>query len=294
MTVQQRLGGFALGCLLAISPAGCSFNRTESQEVPELPAIAPQSIEPLAAADIVFLGETHDSMEDHEAQLEIIKQLYAKNPDLAIGMEMFQRPYQDMLDRYIAAEISEEEFLEESQYERLWGFPWELYAPILRFARENKIPVLALNAPNDAVSRVAREGLETLTAEDLVYIPPISELDLSNDNYRNFVQGAFGAHGAHGDFNFDNFFAAQVIWDETMAAAITDYRSLNPDSQVVVLAGQGHVIFGYGIPDRVQRRLGDETNIQKVLLNPNAQFTLYGQAIADMFWWNDAPEELSN
>lgn len=295
MAIGQQLGGIALSCLLAIASTGCGFpEQIESREIPEIPAIPAQSIETLAAADVVFLGETHDSQEDHEAQLEIIQELHANNPNLAIGMEMFQRPYQNVLDRYISGEISEEEFLAESKYEKLWGFPWELYAPILRFARENNIPVLALNAPGDAVSRVAREGLVSLTAADFTYIPPIEELDLSNDNYRNFVQGAFGAHGAHGDFNFDNFFAAQVIWDETMAQTIADYRTFNPGSQVVVLAGQGHVIFGYGIPDRVQRRLGDDLNIQNVLLNPTAEFTLYGEAIADMFWWSNPPEELLN
>ncbi|AFY39177.1 protein of unknown function DUF399 [[Leptolyngbya] sp. PCC 7376] len=290
MKIQQQIGLMMLGGLLAIAPMGCSLRSTESQEVPELPQMPTQSIEPLAAADVVFLGELHDSEQDHEAQLEIIKALYERNPNLAIGMEMFQRPYQEVLNRYIAGEINEAEFVEQSEYEKLWGFPWELYAPIMRFAQENKIPVLALNAPGEVVSQVAREGLESLSAEDMIYIPPISELDLSNTNYRNFVQGAFGAHGQHGNFNFDNFFAAQVIWDETMATAIAEFRTVNPETQVVVLAGQGHVIYGYGIPDRVERRLGAELKTQTVLLNPVPEFTVYGQAIADMFWWSVAPE----
>ncbi len=291
MKIRQQLGLIALGGLLAIAPAGCSLQSTDSQEVPDLPPMPEQSIEPLAAADVVFLGELHDSEQDHAAQLDILQELYARNPDLAIGMEMFQRPYQEVLDRYIAGEITEEEFVEQSEYEKLWGFPWELYAPIMRFARENKIPVLALNAPGQTVSRVARGGVEALTPEDLVYIPPISELDLSNNNYRNFVQGAFGAHGAHGNFDFDNFFTAQVIWDETMAAMIAEYRTINPESQVVVLAGQGHVIYGYGIPDRVERRLGEDLETQIVLLNPVPEFTVYGSAIADMFWWSQKTEE---
>ena len=103
------------------------------------------------------------------------------------------------------------------------------------------------------------------------------------------MQGAFGAHGAHGDFNFDNFFAAQVVWDETMANTIADFRAANPTTKVVVLAGQGHVIFGHGIPDRVERRLGSDLESQIVLLHPAPEFTLYGTAIADMFWWSFDP-----
>ncbi|OKH19193.1 ChaN family lipoprotein [[Limnothrix rosea] IAM M-220] len=291
MKIRPQIGFIALSGLLAIAPAGCALQGTDSQEIPDLPPMPEQSIEPLATADVVFLGELHDSERDHAAQLQIIQELYARNPDLVIGMEMFQRPYQAVLDSYIAGEITEAEFVEQSEYEKLWGFPWELYAPIMRFARENKIPVLALNAPGETVSRVARGGVEALTAEDMVHIPPVSELDLSNNNYRNFVQGAFGAHSAHGNFNFDNFFTAQVIWDETMAATIADFRILNPERQVVVLAGQGHVIYGYGIPDRVERRLGPDLETQIVLLNPVPEFTVYGSAIADMFWWSQKSEE---
>ncbi|NJN72312.1 MAG: ChaN family lipoprotein [Limnothrix sp. RL_2_0] len=293
MGFWQRCGFVILGGCLAIAPVACSApEETQNTEIQPPPAMPEQSLEPLLAADVVYLGEQHDSAADHAAQLEIIQALYSANPNLAIGLEMFQRPFQPIVDRYIAGEITEAEFVEQSEYEKRWGFPWELYAPILRFAQENQIPVLALNAPNEVVSFVAREGLVNLTPEDFTYIPRVSDLDLSNTNYRNFVQGAFGAHGQHGNFNFDNFFAAQVVWDETMATTIADFRLANPDTKVVVLAGLGHVIYGYGIPDRVERRLGKDLESQIVLLNPLPELTLDGPAIADMFWWSKGSPEI--
>ncbi|NJN24428.1 MAG: ChaN family lipoprotein, partial [Acaryochloridaceae cyanobacterium RL_2_7] len=103
------------------------------------------------------------------------------------------------------------------------------------------------------------------------YIPAPSEIDTSNEAYKAYVSGAFGGHGghgSHGNLNFDNFFAAQVTWDETMAAAIAAYQQENPKTQVVVLAGQGHVIYGFGIPSRVKRRL-PEVKQKLVILNPS-------------------------
>lgn len=283
---QGRLAVFCLSGLLAIAFVACSVPQTESLEVPELPTMPEQSLKPLETAEVIYLGERHDSKADHQAQLEIIQALHRTNPNLAIAMEMFQRPFQGVLDRYIAGEMTETELIRQSEYDTRWGFPWELYAPILRFARDNNIPVLAINAPGEVVNKVAREGLAQLTPEDFRYLPPLTELDLGNAEYRNFIAGAFAGHGDHGNFNLDNFFAAQVVWDETMAMAIANYHRTHPHTKIITLAGQGHVMYGYGIPDRVKRRLGEDLNAPIVLLNPAPELTLEGQAIADMYWWS--------
>ena len=236
---------------------------------------------------MIYLGERHDSVADHEAQLEIIEALHAENPDVAIALEMFQRPFQPVLDQYLVGEITEEQLVEQSEYEQRWGFPWALYAPIVRFAKTNQIPLIALNAPTDVVRQVARQGLESLESEDLEYIPPLEDIHTDNENYRAFVLQALGAHGSHGDFNPDNFFAAQLIWDETMAERIAQFHTANPDTQIIVLAGQGHVLYGYGIPDRVARRLGEALSQQIVVLNPSEAIAAQTNS-ADLFWYNTA------
>ena len=35
--------------------------------------------------------------------LRIIEAVFKRDPDLGVGMEMFQRPFQDVLDSFIAA-----------------------------------------------------------------------------------------------------------------------------------------------------------------------------------------------
>lgn len=242
----------------------------------------------LTEADVIYLGETHTDVADHIAQLDIITAMHEADGNVAIGLEMFQRPFQSVLDQYIAGEITETELVKQSEYETRWGFDWELYAPIIRYAQSNQIPLIALNTPREITRKVAREGLASLTGDELEYIPPLDEIDTSDENYQAMVAEVFGQHGGHGHSgpSFENFFAAQVLWDETMAEAVADYVAASPDTQVIVLAGEGHVVFDFGIPSRVERRLGSDIVAYSVLLNPIST----APELADFFWISAAPD----
>ncbi|MCU0552234.1 MAG: ChaN family lipoprotein [Leptolyngbya sp. Prado105] len=243
-------------------------------------------IKQLAKSRVIYLGETHDSKEDHDAQMELIKALHAQNPKLAIGMEMFQRPFQSGLDRYLAGALTEEMLREFTEYDKRWGFPWEFYAPIIAFAKDNKLPVIALNTPTEVTRKVSREGLDSLTVEEKRYIPPIAEIRLEPDRYRDRLREIFDSfhHRKGNNRGFDRFFQAQVLWDETMAEAIVQFLKQNPDRQIIVLVGQGHVVYGDGIPSRVARRM-PKIQQSTVLLNPSEEM-LRESAIADYFWKN--------
>ncbi|MGJ3252453.1 MAG: ChaN family lipoprotein [Elainellaceae cyanobacterium] len=250
-----------------------------------------QVFQELADADVVYLGETHDSQEDHDAQMAIIQELYQRNPRLAIGMEMFQRPFQSVLDAYLAGDISADELRQQSEYDQRWGFPWSYYAPILEFAHAQNIPVLALNVPAEITRKVARNGLGSLNESDRQWIPPESDIRTDNHLYQQMLSTIFNqSHHGHGNSeNFENFFLAQVLWDETMAERIADFWMTNPDTQLVVLAGQGHLVYGYGIPSRVERRLSGVNGFSQrsLLLNPGGDTESLdenGTPIADYFW----------
>jgi uncharacterized iron-regulated protein len=249
----------------------------------------------LAQAKVVYLGETHDSPNDHQAQLEILRSLHSKNPKIAIALEMFQRPYQKVLDRYLAGELTEARLQEQSQYDQRWGFPWEYYAPVLRFAKENSLPLLALNTPTEVTRKVSRAGLESLTSAEKQLVPPLSAIDVSNSSYRQRLLQAYQGHKNIGSAaDFERFFQAQVLWDETMAETIANFLRTNPGYQVVVLAGQGHIACGYGIPNRVARRVSTTLGQQQgkftqysVLLNPAEDLSVCAnQPAADYFWYN--------
>ncbi|MFK8181857.1 MAG: ChaN family lipoprotein [Phormidesmis sp.] len=235
----------------------------------------------IASSQVIYLAETHNDSADHDAQLAIIQALNAEG-DIAIGLEMFQRPFQAALDDYLAGNSDEEGLIAASEYETRWGFDWEFYAPILRYAKANNIPLIALNTPAEITRKVAKTGLESLEGDDLKYIPPVSDIDLSDQDYRDWISAVFSAHGGAGhSLDFDNFFAAQVLWDETMAERVVQQLAAQPERQVIVLAGEGHVLNGYGIPNRVERRLPEVVH-SSVQLVPDAQS---GAADAIDFVW---------
>ncbi len=246
-------------------------------------------LQQLLKARIVYLGETHDSIEDHQAQLAIIQEMQRQNPKIAIALEMFQRPFQSVLDQYLAGELTEEQLIERTEYNQRWRFPWEYYAPIVRFAKENKLRILALNTPTEVTRKVATQGLESLTAEEKKHIPLISEIRTDNAAYRQMLLEVYQQHqkAAQGNSTaFERFLQAQVLWDETMAEKIAEFVKANPDYQVVVLAGQGHLVYGYGIPSRVERRLGvGKVKMRSVLFNlPTDSPSSADKPIADYIW----------
>lgn len=266
-----------------------AFSAQESPERAAPPVSTPTEIlEALTAAQIIYLGETHDRPEDRQAQLEILTALYRENPKMAIGLEMFQRPFQGVLDDYLAGKITEAQLVEQSEYDRRWGFPWESYAPLLRFAKEHQLPVLAMNVPSEVTRKVAREGLDSLTPEEQQLIPPASEIHTDNAEYRQLLQSVFDAHASSGQGNstgFDRFFTAQVLWDETMADSIAQYHQAYPQTRIVAIVGRGHVVYGYGIPSRVARRVGSDVVQRSVLFGEIEEEMLpQSQPIADYIW----------
>mgnify|MGYP000503463338 CR=1 FL=1 len=250
-------------------------------------------LQDLAKAEVVYLAETHDRPEDHQAQLYILQELHRLRPNLAIALEMFQRPYQPAIDRYLAGDLSEMELQSETQYQKRWGYPWEFYIPILRFAKEKKLPVVALNTPTEITRKVSRTGLDSLTLAEQQWIPPKSAIRLEPAAYRDRIRQIYDEiHAGSGNSaNFEKFFLAQVLWDETMADRIASTLQKSPDRLIVVLVGQGHVLYGDGIPNRVARRAGTNGFLRRplqqrsLLLNPSQDIQKQaGSAIADYFW----------
>jgi uncharacterized iron-regulated protein len=226
-------------------------------------------IKQLATANIVYLGETHDSESDHQQQLVIIQTLFKHKPRLAIGMEMFQRPAQPLLDSYLTGKITAAQLRQQTEFDKRWGFQWEYYAPILEFARANRLPVIALNTPTEITRKAAKQGLESLTKTELRLIPPLAEIDRSNAKYQQMILASYQQHAgivSISSKSFDRFYTAQLLWDETMAERTANFVNQHPDYQTIVLAGSSHIIYGYGIPDRVLRRLKQSKLVQKTVL----------------------------
>jgi uncharacterized iron-regulated protein len=214
----------------------------------------------LAARRVVFVGEQHDQYHHHLNQLAVIEALHARDQNLAIGLEYFQRPFQEHLDRYVAGEITDSEMLRATEYYKRWVYDYRLYAPILRFARQNRVPLVALNLPPEITGAVARSDTEELTAEQRAQLP--GDIDRSVPGYEARLRRVFSRHPATGnDGGFERFVEAQLLWDEGMADRAAAYLGEHPQRRMVILAGTGHVGYGTGIPVRLERRLGLRTAI---------------------------------
>ncbi len=202
---------------------------------------------------VIYVGEAHTSMESHRVQLEVIQALFNKFPNLTVGMEMFDHSYQVVLDQWSDGILEEKKFLQKVHWYANWRFDFALYRDILNFIKENRLRLVGLNVPNYIPPRIREGGVESLREAEKTHLPP--QMDLSIAAHRDYVQTVFEKHKHHfrGEVEFDNFYAAQVVWEEAMAAAIAENLK---DDVMVVLAGNGHIQFKYGIPDRAFKLTG--------------------------------------
>lgn len=209
-----------------------------------------QMIEELKGARVIFLGETHDRVEDHRTQLRIIRALSQSGVTLAIGMEMFAAASQPDLDRWVAGKLAQQKFVE--LYYRNWEMPWSLYRKILVFARRYRLPLVGLNIPRGVAAKVAREGFAALSPEERAKLPAGITCDV-DPSYMAFVGRAYAEHT--GRNSFLHFCEAQVLWNRSMARHIVTYLSREPQKSMVVITGSGHAMKR-GIPEVVERESG--------------------------------------
>jgi uncharacterized iron-regulated protein len=211
-----------------------------------------QLLDFLGSARIVYVGETHSNLLHHQVQLTILQELSKRFPGrIAVGMEMLDLPVQPVLDRWSRGEMDEKSFMK-VWYDN-WSQDYDYYKDILRFIRQNQIPLIALNAPDEQVRELSEKGAEGLSEAARKNLP---DLDPTDPYHRESMKAIIGGHG-HGQKGFEQFYQTMLLWDETMAQTIARYLSSDEGQgkKMIVLAGGFHVGYGFGIPRRVFRRL---------------------------------------
>ncbi|MFC1602298.1 ChaN family lipoprotein [Pseudomonadota bacterium] len=216
-------------------------------------------ISELAKDRVIYVGEAHTTYGHHLSQLEVIRRLHEIDSNIAIGLEFFQQPFQQYLDEYIAGTLDEKEMLRKTEYYLRWVYDFRHYKPILDYAKEHAIPLIALNIPKEITRKVGAEGMDALTDEEKAKIP--DDIDESNSLYKKRIKDIFYQH-PHGEGrSYEKFMQVQLLWDEGMAERAAEYLKKNPEKRLVVLAGIGHLEDGTGIPQRVNRRVPVESSI---------------------------------
>lgn len=311
------------GVLSILLLVGCAAPAARPDEVPDHASDTPAAAQPLEPgiyevatgerldpdalamrledARFVVIGESHDDAFHHAVQLRVYELLQERHErPVALGMEMFHRPFQEHLDAFVAGDIDEARMLERTEYATRWGFDAAFYRPLWTLARQTHSPIVALNAPRELSRKVGRVGLDGLDDAERAQIP--DDIDLGNEAHRAYLYEVFAHHGMGDDpERAERFYQAQVLWDETMAdTAVTFMREHDADvAAIVILAGRGHVERGWGIPSRIARRLGPDAahtvvTIIPVTLDENgapragAPYTslthMRDEAVADFVW----------
>ena len=206
-------------------------------------------MESLEDARVVYIGERHTDTMHHSIQLRIVSALWEKHTDLSIGMEMFDRTYQPVLDLWADDRLDERQFVKRSHWYANWRHDFDLYRDILVFVKENHVPVVALNIPFHIPRKIAAGGVDSLMEDDRKHLP--ETIDTGIKAHRDYVEKVFQEHLQSGLEDFEPFYEAQCVWEDVMAESVADRPGNGP---MAVLVGNGHIVRKFGIPDRAYAR----------------------------------------
>lgn len=215
----------------------------------------------LSERRVVLLGEHHTNVDHHRWQLQVLAGLYALNPKLVIGFEMFPQEVQPALDRWVAGELSEKEFLAQTHWRSGWRFDSALYMPLFHFARLNHIPMIAINVNPALVQEVRSKGW---AATAPAARQGITDPAPASREYLEMLAGSFVAHRpghaqneAPAEFEgeqklaFQRFVEGQLLWDRAMAEALAAAAKRKDAPLVVGVMGTGHMVYDFGVPHQL-------------------------------------------
>jgi uncharacterized iron-regulated protein len=177
---------------------------------------------------------------------------------MAVGLEMFQYIEQSILDAWIAQELSEAEM--RRAFARNWSEDWNLYRDIFLYCRDRSIPVIGLNVPRSITHKVARNGFEALTQEEIGKLPPI--VCRVDREYEAFLRRVLGSHSSGSGFR--RFCEAQLVWDTAIAVYALAYLKNHPERTVVVLCGMIHA-WKKAAPEQAARENG---KVEQAIIQP--------------------------
>ncbi len=98
-------------CAIVFVTAGCATLPGHYMSLHEQRTLSFEEIFPrIANEKVIFVGEGHDTAEDHLVQFEVVRGLNEGGKNVVIALEMFPSEAQPVLNRWIGGEISEHDF----------------------------------------------------------------------------------------------------------------------------------------------------------------------------------------
>lgn len=189
----------------------------------------------------VFFGELHDQKLAHQAQLDFLKILHQQYPDrITLAMEMFEADVQPIIDEYFSGQINQRSFETEA---RVWKNYKQDYKPLVEFAKENHIELLATNIPRRYANAVYHQGIDILpelSEYAKQFLPPLPlQIDTTIRIYREMANMVPSHEGS-------NMLYSQAAKDATMAHFIMQHKTSG--NIILHLNGAYHSKNKQGIP----------------------------------------------
>ena len=109
----------------------------------------------LKTFDVIFVGEEHRHPGNHLAQMALFRAIQERVPNMSLSMEQFERDVQGVVDNFMAGKIGE-------QVLRTKGRAWDnypvSYRPLVEYAKERGLSVIAAEAPGSVIRCVGEKG----------------------------------------------------------------------------------------------------------------------------------------
>lgn len=227
----------AMLCLGAGAAGAAQFSDAQSGKN----LTAAQLASKLQKYDVVFFGEYHDQSEIHQYELELLEAMYkAKGAKLALSMEMFEVDNQSKLNNFLADTLSEENFLAAS---RPWPNYGTDYAPLVNFAKEKKMPVIAANVPRFLAAHVAKNNASTegVEAQYQQWLP--KHTYAPEGAYKDKFYAQMSSPAAPMKMppaRLAAVYAAQCLKDDKMAESIAAFADAHQNMQILHINGCFH------------------------------------------------------
>jgi hypothetical protein len=133
-----------------------------SQEFAEFESVCPSEeiSQAVADANLVWVGDYHALPTSQSYVVDLLQQLARLKGNVTLAVEPIFATGQNILNRWMAGEISEQEFLDRVRYEEEWGCDWTSYRRIFETARDLGIPVYGVDCqPRNDMRSIGRRDL---------------------------------------------------------------------------------------------------------------------------------------
>lgn len=244
-----------------------------------------------ARADVILFGELHGHAVCNAIEAQLFHALLQQAGPSALAMEFFEKDTQAALRDYLDGHSDESAFMTQTRQNRDYLLA---HRPLIEMCRTDHAPVIAANAPRRLVReyRLSKLSFDEFRrsrgVEDQQWLPRSSE-HLPGPYFDRFVEVIKSHPPAPAASTttapallplsdpggpssaamkpavtaipdpFIVSFRPQLLWDDSMAESVADFRAANLDHRVMLIVGRFHVANEGGTLQKFrQRRPGDK------------------------------------